>query len=106
MTAARSAITRGCVCTATWIWSDLYLGREHSRSAFGRPFRTAAAADEAMIDTWYEQVADGQTIICLGDVTVDGEALAHHQEWWGRALGTKWLVLDNHEVDPVNQIRP
>ena len=39
----------------TWIWSDLHLGHEHSRSVFGRPFPTAAAADEAMMGAWYEQ---------------------------------------------------
>ena len=91
---------------ATWIWSDLHLGHEHSRSVFGRPFRTAAAADEAMMEAWYEQVAESETIICLGDVTVDGEALAHHQEWWQKAPGAKWLVLSSHDVDPVNQIHP
>ena len=90
----------------TWIWSDLHLGHEHSRTVFDRPFPTAAAADEAMMEAWYEEVAEGETIICLGDVTVDGEALAHHQEWWQKAPGTKWLVLGNHDVDPVNRIRP
>ena len=90
----------------TWIWSDLHLGHEPSRSVFGRPFPTAAAADEAMMEAWYEQVAEGETIICLGDVTVDGEALPHHQEWWRKAPGAKWLVLGNHDVDPVNRIRP
>ena len=54
----------------------------------------------------YEQVTEGETIMCLGDVTVDGEALAHHQEWWRKAPGATWLVLGNHDVDPVNQIRP
>ena len=44
--------------------------------------------------------------LCLGDVTDDGEALAHHQDWWRRAPGTKWLVLGNHDVDPINQVRP
>ena len=73
----------------TWIWSDLHLGHEHSRSVFARPFRTAAAADQAMMLAWNEQVADGETIICLGDVTVDGEALEHHQQWWRKAPGTK-----------------
>ena len=29
------------------------------------------------MDAWYEQVAEGETITCLGDITVDGEA--HHQ---------------------------
>ena len=92
--------------TTTWIWSDLHLGHEHSRTVFGRPFRTAAAADEAMMQAWYEQVGEGETIICLGDVTVDGEALPHHQESWQKAPGAKCLVLGNHDVDPVNQIRP
>ena len=105
---ARSAEPAACTepDATTWIWSDLHLGHEHSRTVFGRPFRTAAAADEAMIEAWYEEVAEGETIICLGDVTVDGEALAHHQEWWRKAPGAKWLVLGNHDVDPVNQIRP
>ena len=74
----------------TWIWSDLHLGHEPSRSVFGRPFPTAAAADEAMMEAWYEQVAEGETIICLGDVTVAGEAVPHHQEWWRKAPGAKW----------------
>ena len=71
---ARTAEPAACTepDAATWIWSDLHLGHEHSRSAFGRPFRTAAADDEAMMEAWYEQVAEGETIICLGDVTVDG----------------------------------
>ena len=107
----RQARTIGpAVCTkpdaATWIWSDLHLGHEHSRTVFGRPFQTAAAADTAMMEAWYEQVAEDETIVCLGDITVDGEALAHHQEWWRKAPGAKWVVLGNHDVDPVNQIRP
>ncbi len=55
------------------------------------------------METWYKEVAEGETIICLRDVTVDGEAPAHHQEWWRQALGAKWLVLGNHDVDPVNR---
>ena len=72
----------------TWIWSDLHLGHEHSRTVFERPFPTAAAADQAMMNAWYEEVAEGETIICLGDATVDGEAPAHHQEWWRNAPGS------------------
>ena len=58
----------------TWIWSDLHLGHEPSRTVFERPFPTVGAADEAMMDAWYEEGAAGETIICLGDITVDGEA--------------------------------
>ena len=57
----------------TWIWSDLHLGHEHSRSVFGRPFGTAAAADEAMMGVWEDEVSGNESIICLGDVTVDGK---------------------------------
>ena len=88
----------------TWLWSDLHLGHEHSRTVFSRPFPTAAAADTAMMEAWHEQVADDETVICLGDVTVDGAALAHHHEWWRNAPGEKWLVLGNHDVDPINRI--
>ena len=73
----------------TWIWSDLHLGHEHSRSVFGRPFPTADAAGEGMMEAWYEQVGEDETIICLGDISVDGEALAHHQEWCAGRRGRR-----------------
>lgn len=94
---ARTAEPAACTepDATTWIWSDLHLGHEHSRTVFGRPFRTAAAADEAMMAAWYEEVAEGESIICLGNVTVDGEALADHQECERQAPGSKWLVLGN-----------
>ena len=72
----------------TWIWSDLHLRHEPSRIAFRRPFASAAEADQAMMNAWYEQVGDSESIICLGDVSVDGDALAHHQEWWREGPGT------------------
>ena len=69
--------------TETWIWSDLHLGHEHSRTVFGRPFQTAAAADEAMMDGWYEH---------------DGRGRNHHlpERRYGRRRGPGLL----------NQIRP
>ena len=91
---------------ATWIWSDLHLGHEPSVRAFGRPFRNAAEVDRAMMQAWYDQVAGNETIICLGDLTVDGAALAHHQDWWRRAPGRKHVVLGNHDVERINQMRP
>ena len=58
---------------------------------------------------WYELVGAGETIICLGDVGVDGSIHAYYQVWWREAPGVpgvKWLVQSNHDVDPVNQVRP
>ena len=100
-----AAAWTGADATA-WIWSDLHLGDEAARSVFGRPFRSAAEADRAMMQAWNDQVADDETIICLGDLAVDGNALAHHREWWQNAPGTTWLVLGNHDVDAVNLQRP
>ena len=90
----------------TWIWSDLHLGDMASTTAFDRSFRTPQEMDQAMMDAWYERVDVDDTIICLGDVSVDGSILAHHQEWWREARGATWLVLGNHDVAPVNQMRP
>ena len=57
--------------------------------AFDRPFRTAYKMDQAMMDAWYELVGVDDTIICLGDVSVDSRVQAHHQEWWREAPGAK-----------------
>ena len=90
----------------TWIWSDLHLGHEPSVGAFGRPFADAAEADPAMLHAWTSQVGADETIICLGDLTVDGQGQASHQNSWRRAPGKKLVVVDNHDVDPINQRQP
>ena len=53
---ARTAEPAACTepDATTWIWSDLHPGHEHSPTVFGRPFRTAATADEAMMEAWDE----------------------------------------------------
>ena len=98
------------VCEApdatTWIWSDLHLGDMASIVAFDRPFEMPYEVDQIVMDAWNELVGADDTIICLGDVSVDGSVQAHHQEWWREAPGVKWLVLGNHDVAPVNQVRP
>ncbi len=88
----------------TWIWSDLHLGHKFSIGAFDRPFRTAQAADKAMHRAWIARAADGDTTVCLGDVSVDGCLQPHHVMRWRQAPGSKVLVLGNHDVDPINKI--
>ena len=89
----------------TWIWSDLHLGHDFSLGAFSRPFHTAQAADKAMHRAWVDRVADDDTIICLGDVSVDGCLRPHHVIRWRQAPGFKVLVLGNHDIDPINRIK-
>ena len=89
----------------TWVWSDLHLGHDFSISAFYRPFRSAQAADKAMHRAWIERAAEGDTTICLGDVSVDGCLQPHHVMRWRQAPGSKILVLGNHDVDPINRVK-
>ena len=89
---------------STWIWSDLHLGHERSIKPFQRPFESAAECDAALWTAWNEVVEENDTIICLGDVSVDGEADATHHKEWAEARGTKWLILGNHDALPINRI--
>ena len=82
----------------TWIWSDLHLGHDFSIGAFNRPFRSAQAADKAMHRAWIVRAADGDTTVCLGDVSVDGCLQPHHVMRWRQAPGSKVLVLGNHDL--------
>lgn len=91
--------------TTTWVWSDPHLGHERSLKAFHRPFRNAGECDAALWTAWHDSVRPGDDVICLGDVTVDGEADSSHHEAWSRAPGTKWLVLGNHDAVPGNRVR-
>ena len=59
----------------TRIWSDLHLGHNASVTAFDRLFRTPYEMDRAMMDAWYALVDASDTIVCLGDVSVDGSSV-------------------------------
>ncbi len=89
----------------TWIWSDLHLGHDSSIGAFGRPFHNAWSADKAMHHAWAERVGDDDTIICLGDVSLDACLRSHHIFRWRQSPGFKVLVLGNHDVEPVNGVK-
>ena len=54
---------------------------------------------------WAERATDGDTTICLGDVTVDGCLQPHHVMRWRQAPGSKVLVFGNDDVDPVNRVK-
>ena len=59
--------------------------------------------DDALFRSWHRTVAAGETIICLGDVAIDGV--------WGTLLerlrsapGRKVLVIGNHEVNSAGNV--
>ena len=88
-----------------WVWSDLHLGDSGTIMAFDRPFETPDEMDDVLLETWGKVAGTDDTTICLGDVSVDGRLQERHQERWERTPGAKWLVLGNHDVDPVNEKR-
>ena len=61
--------------------------------------------DHVLLAAWRKAAEADDTTICLGDVSVNGCLQEHHQEWLEQAPGAKWLVLGNHDVDPVNEQR-
>lgn len=87
-----------------WIWSDLHLGHSVAIMALDRPFRNTAQMDAALFDAWRENVAGDDTIVCLGDVSAEGDMHLGHEQVWNAAPGRKRLVLGNHDVDLANRI--
>lgn len=80
-----------------WVWSDLHLGHAETVWAFGRPFGTADEMDDEIFSNWRRVVAPEDTILILGDVTVDslsGRRLTRVRE----APGWKILVYGNHDI--------
>ena len=80
----------------TWIWSDLP-GTQGVTRGLLQAVRHGALGGPGDDGAWYDLVGADETIICLGDVSVDGSVQAHHQRWWREAPGVKWLVLGNHD---------
>ncbi len=88
----------------TWIWSDLHLGNEMSLEVFDRPFRRVHEAEREMMTAWRDVVDIDDTIVCLGDIGVDGSVDETKAAQWSDAPGIKWLVIGNHDVDPLNPL--
>ena len=90
----------------TWSWSDLHFGDRSALKAFGRPFADVASMNSRLVREWRHRVRAGDTIICLSDI-------GHPDAWRDRRLvldirdcpGERFLVLGNHDVDPVNRAR-
>ena len=86
-----------------WIWSDLHLGHPTTISSFARPFASAEEMDDALFGSWHSTVTPADTIICLGDVTIDGLS-GTRLERLRRAPGRKVLVIGNHEVNRAGDV--
>ena len=77
---------------------------EASVGIFGRPFRSCHHGDGYLLEQWTYDVQDHDTVICLGDVTVDRptDGLIDRLR---RRPGRKILVAGNHDKAHIRRLR-
>ncbi|MCY4508841.1 MAG: metallophosphoesterase, partial [Acidobacteria bacterium] len=88
----------------TWVFSDPHFRDEASVAVFGRPFRSAHHGDGYLLELWTHDVRDQDTVLCLGDVTIDRppDYLIDHIR---RRPGRKILVPGNHDHAHIRRLR-
>ena len=87
-----------------WVFSDPHFGHEASVGIFGRPFRSCHHGDSYLLEQWTHDVQDHDTVICLGDVTMDRptDGLIDRLR---RRPGRKILVAGNHDNAHIRRLR-
>ena len=88
----------------TWVFSDPHFEHAASVAVFGRPFRSCHHGDSYLLEQWTHDVRDQDTVICLGDVTMDRptDGLIDRLR---RRPGRKVLVAGNHDDAHIRRLR-
>ena len=88
----------------TWVFSDPHFEHEASLAIFGRPFRHCHHGDGYLLEQWTRDVLDHDTVICLGDVTMNRptDGLVDRLR---RRPGRKILVAGNHDNAHIRRLR-
>ena len=88
----------------TWVFSDPHFEHEASVAIFGRPFRHCHHGDGYLLEQWPRDVLDHDTVICLGDVTMNRptDGLIDRLR---RRPGRKILVAGNHDNAHIRRLR-
>ena len=84
---------------ATWIWSDLHLHHANIIRYCARPFRDRDEMDEALLGAWQKEIAEGDTVINVGDVALARALDAERMTRLRGMPGRKLLVRGNHDFD-------
>ena len=87
-----------------WVFSDPHFGHQASVGISGRPFRSCHHGDSYLLEQWTHDVQDHDTVICLGDVTMDRptDGLIDRLR---RRPGRKILVAGNHDNAHIRRLR-
>ena len=88
----------------TWVFSDPHFGHEASVAIFGRPFRNRHHGDGYLLEQWTHGVRDRDTVVCLGDVTMDRPTDGLIDRLRLRP-GRKILVAGNHDNAHIRRRR-
>ena len=88
----------------TWVFSDPHFEHDASIGIFGRPFRSDFEGDGHLLERWTLDVRAGDTVICLGDVTI-GRPTDGLIDRIGRKPGQKILVAGNHDEAHIRRLR-
>jgi len=80
---------------ATWFTADLHLGHRNIIDYCNRPFGDADEMNHALVDTWNEAVADGDTVWVVGDFALG--KLDETLPIVAKLNGEKVLVAGNHD---------
>ena len=86
----------------TWVWSDLHLEHAGIIRHGDRPHPDVHAMNAMLLGAWRERVGHGETIVCLGDVTL-AEPSARILSKLSRMPGRKLLVAGNHDFLPAQE---
>ena len=90
-----------------WVWSDLHLHHRKIIRNTKRPFASCEQMDGVLHGAWRQAVGGAdEHVLCGGDVALAGSLNALRLDRVATAPGRKLLVLGNHDVDAVNQVRP
>ena len=89
----------------TWVFSDPHFEDHATLEAFRRPFRTTAEGDGFLLNDWRTNVAEGDVVVCLGDVAIRQPSRVRLVDRIRRCPGRKILVAGNHDRLNIARLR-
>ncbi len=83
--------------------SDLQLGDQRIFDLCSRPFNSLDDLETKLIKKWNDKVTANDIVYILGDIS--GEDLKHALELINSLNGQKHLILGNHDINHIAQIK-
>lgn len=86
--------------------SDTHFGHALMLSAMPRPFKSTTEMDESLIRAWNDVVGPNDIVYHLGDFAMDLGNEERVRLIFARLMGSKILILGNHDYKRPNKIHP